>query len=55
MSQDAAIKYHLAMAYAKAGDRQKAEMTLRVALKANPNLQEAQMARALIVDAVPTP
>jgi tetratricopeptide (TPR) repeat protein len=38
-------KYHLAMAYFKAGDAKRGRQTLDSALKMNPNLPEAQMAR----------
>ena len=38
-------KYHLAMAYLKAGDPQRGRQTFEAALKMNPNLPEAQMAR----------
>jgi tetratricopeptide (TPR) repeat protein len=37
-------KYHLAMAYAKAGDAKRANATLQVALKDDPNTQEAKAA-----------
>jgi tetratricopeptide (TPR) repeat protein len=37
-------KYHLAMAYVKAGDRERGRATLAAALKSNPNLPEARMA-----------
>jgi Tfp pilus assembly protein PilF len=38
-------KYHLAMAYLKAGKPDRARQTLNAALKMNPNLSEAQAAR----------
>jgi tetratricopeptide (TPR) repeat protein len=38
-------KYHLAMAYLKAGDRQRGRLMFDAALKMDPNLPEAQMAR----------
>lgn len=38
-------KYHLAMAYLKAGKPDRGRQTLDVALKMNPNLPEAQVAR----------
>jgi Tfp pilus assembly protein PilF len=41
-------KYHLAMAYAKAGDAQHARATLNAAVKANPNLPEARIAREML-------
>jgi len=40
-------KYHLAMAYLKAGDPQRGRQTLDAALKMDPNLSEAQVARRL--------
>jgi tetratricopeptide (TPR) repeat protein len=41
-------KYHLAMAYTKAGDSKRGRETLDAALKMNPNLPEAQAARQLL-------
>lgn len=41
-------KYHLAMAYAKTGDKQRSRSTLEAALKMNPRLPEAQMARTVV-------
>jgi len=41
-------KYHLAMAYAKAGEMASARNTLNAALKLNPNVPEAQPARELL-------
>jgi len=41
-------KYHLAMAYFKAGEKTRARMTLDAALRIDPNLPEAEMARQLI-------
>jgi putative PEP-CTERM system TPR-repeat lipoprotein len=38
-------KYHLAMAYAKAGDVNRGRATLQAALKQNPGLPEAKMAQ----------
>ena len=38
-------RYHLAMAYLKAGDPKRGRQTLDVALKMNPNLPEAKAAR----------
>lgn len=41
-------KYHLAMAYVKAGNREKGRSTYEEAQKANPNLPEAAEARKLL-------
>jgi len=41
-------KYHLAMAYSKAGDTARGQATLGAALKLNPNLPEAKMALQMI-------
>jgi Tfp pilus assembly protein PilF len=41
------MKYHLAMAYAKAGDS-RANATLQAALKSNPNTPEARAAREVV-------
>jgi Tfp pilus assembly protein PilF len=41
-------KYHLAMTYLKLGDKRRGIETLVEALHQNPNLPEAEMARALI-------
>jgi tetratricopeptide (TPR) repeat protein len=41
-------KYHLAMAYAKAGNTKRAQEVLQTALKLNPNLPEAKIARELL-------
>ena len=43
-----AWKYHLAMAYAKAGDARRARATLQVALKLDPSTSEARMAMELV-------
>jgi tetratricopeptide (TPR) repeat protein len=43
-----AIKYHLAMAYFKAGDPESARKMLAVALKQSPSVPEAQAAQQLI-------
>lgn len=40
--------YHLAMAYAKSGNRQKAQTALQTALKINPNAAEAEEAKRLL-------
>jgi tetratricopeptide (TPR) repeat protein len=40
--------YHLAMAYAKAGDTKRGRETLDRALKLNPNLPEAKMAQEVV-------
>ncbi len=41
-------KYHLAMAYSKAGDAARGRATLAAALKLNPNLPEAKIAQQTI-------
>src|ERR1035437_917873 len=41
-------KYHLAMAYAKAGDATRGRTTLAAALKLNPNLPEAKIAERVV-------
>lgn len=46
--KDAVARYHLAMAYAKAGDRQRSVATLQAALKLNPGLPEAKLAQEMI-------
>ena len=43
-----AWKYHLAMAYAKAGDQTKAQTTLKMALKVDPHAPEAEPAVKLV-------
>jgi tetratricopeptide (TPR) repeat protein len=43
-------KYHLAMAYLKAGDPSRGRQNLEAALKMDPNLPEAQMARQLFAN-----
>jgi Tfp pilus assembly protein PilF len=47
-SGGAVSKYHLAMAYAKAGDVNRGRATLQAALKENPGLPEAKMAQAAL-------
>ena len=47
-SSDAAIQYHLGLAYLKTGKRGQGEQVLRNALKVAPNLMEAQLARQAI-------
>ncbi len=42
------IKYHLAMAYVKAGDRTRGQQTFQTAFKVNPNLPEAKMTQELL-------
>jgi tetratricopeptide (TPR) repeat protein len=42
-------KYHLAMAYAKAGQVAQSKTTLQAALKLNPNLPEAKIAQELVL------
>jgi tetratricopeptide (TPR) repeat protein len=46
--QDVVWKYHLAMAYAKAGDRLHSQATLQAALKANPEVPEAKIAQEVV-------
>jgi tetratricopeptide (TPR) repeat protein len=41
-------KYHLAMAYAKAGDLNRGRTTLNAALKLNPSVPEAKLAEAVM-------
>ena len=43
-------KYHLAMAYLKAGDPARGRQTLEAALKLNPKLPEAQLAKQMFGD-----
>jgi Tfp pilus assembly protein PilF len=43
----AQLKYHLAMAYFKAGDAKRGRLILESALKADPNLPEAKTAREM--------
>ncbi len=43
-------KYHLAMAYLKAGDANRGRQVLQTALKMDPSLPEAQAARQLFGD-----
>jgi tetratricopeptide (TPR) repeat protein len=45
--ESAVWKYHLAMAYAKAGDKRRGKTMLEVALKQNPRVPEAKSAREL--------
>jgi Flp pilus assembly protein TadD len=45
---NAVWKYHLAMAYVKGGDLTRGRSTLNNALKLNPNLPEAKMAKAMV-------
>jgi tetratricopeptide (TPR) repeat protein len=45
---NAVSKYHLAMAYGKAGDLNRGRAVLQTALKANPRLPEAGMAREVL-------
>ena len=42
-------KYHLAMAYAKAGQVAQSKTTLQAALKLNPNVPEAKIAQELVL------
>lgn len=41
-------RYHLAMAYGKAGNMTRGRVTLEAALKANPNLPEAKQAESIL-------
>src|SRR5580700_5565781 len=45
---DPTWKYHLAMAYAKAGDGNRARAVLEAALKQNPKLPEAKLAQQVV-------
>jgi Flp pilus assembly protein TadD len=45
---DVVWKYHLAMAYAKAGDVDRGRVTLASALKINSNVPEAKAAREIL-------
>ena len=45
-------RYHLAMAYVKAGDLDLGEETLEKALRMDATIPEASMARQLIAEAV---
>ena len=45
---DVRWKYHLAMAYAKAGDSAKARSTLVAAMKVDPNVPEAKQAQDVV-------
>lgn len=47
-SADVRWRYHLAMAYAKAGDYTHGQATLVAALKADPNVPEAKLALAVV-------
>jgi tetratricopeptide (TPR) repeat protein len=54
-SDNAAIrKYHLAMAYAKLGDRKQGLSQLQTAQKLNPNLREAKLAAQTIAEPAAT-
>ena len=46
--ETAVWKYHLAMAYAKAGDRPRSRTVLAAALKLNPNVPEAKAAQDVV-------
>jgi tetratricopeptide (TPR) repeat protein len=46
--QDPVLKYHLAMAYAKAGDTKRSRATYDEAVRLNPNLPEARTAKELL-------
>jgi Tfp pilus assembly protein PilF len=43
-------RYHLAMAYKKAGDEEKAAKTLSAALQLDPNLPEARVAIQMLAE-----
>jgi Tfp pilus assembly protein PilF len=45
---DVVWKYHLAMAYAKAGNAARGRATLQAALKLNPNVPEAKIAQGIV-------
>jgi len=47
-ARSAVWKYHLAMAYAKAGDKERSHTTLEAALKIDSKLPEAKMARDVV-------
>jgi len=54
-SDNAAIrKYHLAMAYAKLGDRKQGLSQLQTAIKLNPNLREAKLAAQMVGESAAT-
>jgi len=44
----ASARYHLAMAYARAGNLERGRATMQAALKANPNAPEAKMAKEVL-------
>jgi Tfp pilus assembly protein PilF len=46
-----ASKYHLAMAYARAGNMERGRATLQAALKVDPNTPEAKMAKEVFAHA----
>ena len=46
--QNVVWKYHLSMAYAKAGDLKRGRTTLEAALKLGPNLPEAKAAKEVV-------
>jgi tetratricopeptide (TPR) repeat protein len=50
-AKDPVIKYHLAMAYAKNGARQQGQAVFADALKRNPDLPEATIAREVLASA----
>jgi tetratricopeptide (TPR) repeat protein len=49
-SPDPVIKFHLAMAYLKAGNRERGQETLKLALRVNPDLPEARMAQQVLAE-----
>ncbi len=53
-TNDVTLKYHLAMAYAKAGDWKRGHATLESALRENSNLPEAKSAQQVVNAAAPS-
>jgi tetratricopeptide (TPR) repeat protein len=49
-SGSALVQYHLAMAYARAGNKRQGQSVLEAALKSNPHLPEARLARQVLND-----
>jgi tetratricopeptide (TPR) repeat protein len=48
---DAVAEYHLAMAYAKAGEKERSQQVLQAVLKQNPMLPEAKLAQQVVSEA----